>query len=80
MLQILSIVWIFRARASVPREILQGEKALDISIEDIDQQIALREKARLEQQWDIADRIRDQLAEQGVILEDTEGHTTWRRT
>jgi cysteinyl-tRNA synthetase len=65
---------------SVPREILQGKEALDISTEEIDQQIALREKARLEQQWDIADRIRDQLAEQGVILEDTEGRTTWRRT
>ena len=40
--------------------------------------IALRLAAREAKDWAESDRIRDELAEQGVILEDSKGVTTWR--
>ncbi|RMH58580.1 MAG: cysteine--tRNA ligase [Candidatus Hydrogenedentota bacterium] len=39
-----------------------------------------RESARREKRFDVADRIRKELAERGVILEDTPEGTRWRRT
>ncbi|MGZ5620905.1 MAG: cysteine--tRNA ligase [Methylobacter sp.] len=48
--------------------------------EDIDQQIQARLDAKKAKDWALADKIRDQLKEQGVILEDAPGGaTTWRR-
>jgi cysteinyl-tRNA synthetase len=42
--------------------------------------IAARAKAREEKNFDEGDRIRDELAEKGIILEDsTDSGTTWRR-
>ena len=38
-----------------------------------------RTRARKERDWAEADRIRDQLQDAGVILEDGAGGTTWRR-
>ncbi|MEK6256496.1 MAG: class I tRNA ligase family protein, partial [Chloroflexota bacterium] len=40
--------------------------------------LALREKMRADKQWEMSDLIRDQLAELGVILEDSSEGTTWR--
>jgi len=45
---------------------------------DIEAMIALRLAAREAKDWAESDRIRDELAEQGVILEDSKGVTTWR--
>ena len=45
----------------------------------IDALIAARLAARRAKQWAEADRIRDQLAAAGVVLEDGAGATTWRR-
>lgn len=39
--------------------------------------IELRNELRQEKQYELADRIRDQLAERGVQLEDTPGGTDW---
>jgi hypothetical protein len=41
--------------------------------------INVRLRLRAAQQWDLADAIRDQLAELGIILQDDETGTTWRR-
>jgi len=40
--------------------------------------IAARTQARLDKEWAESDRIRDELVEKGVILEDSDGVTTWR--
>ena len=48
----------------------------DEKVEDL---IHRRAEARKARQWAEADRIRDQLAAAGVVLEDGPGGTTWRR-
>ncbi len=40
--------------------------------------VEVRARLRQAKQWELADWIRDQLAEQGVILEDSPQGTTWR--
>ncbi|TBW54392.1 cysteine--tRNA ligase [Marinobacter halodurans] len=49
------------------------------SAEEIEQQIAARTEARRNRDFAEADRIRDALAEQGVILDDSREGTSWRR-
>jgi cysteinyl-tRNA synthetase len=46
---------------------------------DVDAAIAARLAARAAKNWAEADRIRDALKAQGIILEDGAGGTTWRR-
>jgi cysteinyl-tRNA synthetase len=41
--------------------------------------LALRAEARAAKSWALADRVRDGLAELGVVLEDGPTGTTWRR-
>jgi cysteinyl-tRNA synthetase len=51
-----------------------------LSDNEIDSQIALRLAARKAKNWAESDRIRDELAAQGVVLEDKPGGVTeWRR-
>jgi cysteinyl-tRNA synthetase len=51
-----------------------------IDMELIEQQIQARLAAKKARDWGLADKIRDDLKEQGVILEDTpDGLSTWRR-
>jgi cysteinyl-tRNA synthetase len=50
-----------------------------LSKEEIDQLIEARNLARKEKNWAEADRIRDELQAQKIILEDGAGGTTWRR-
>ena len=51
--------------------------ALDAA--SIDRQVAARIEARRQRNWAESDRIRDELAAAGVLLEDGPGGTTWRR-
>jgi len=44
----------------------------------IDLMVEIREELRAAQQWELADRIRVRLAEQGVQLEDGKHGTSWR--
>lgn len=46
---------------------------------EIDKLIAERNQARADKNWAKADEIRDQLQEQGIVLEDKDGKTGWRR-
>ncbi|MFC1672609.1 cysteine--tRNA ligase [Pseudomonadota bacterium] len=63
-----------------PEDWLRGEGDADgLSDADIDALIEQRTQARADKDFATSDRIRDELAEQGVILEDGAGTTAWRR-
>lgn len=49
-----------------------------LSSESIEQLICRRDRARSEKQWQEADRIRAELKEKGIILEDSPGGTVWK--
>ncbi len=51
----------------------------DLGPEAIEDLIAQRRQARADKDFATSDRIRDDLAAQGVVLEDGTGGTTWRR-
>jgi cysteinyl-tRNA synthetase len=55
--------------------------AASLSDEGIEQKIAARNQARANKDWAEADKIRDELADAGIVLEDAgAGETTWRRS
>jgi cysteinyl-tRNA synthetase len=47
--------------------------------EEVERLIAERQEARKQKNWAKADEIRDRLAEQGIVLEDTPQGVRWRR-
>ena len=47
--------------------------------EEVNKQIQLREKMRVEKRFEEADDVRDKLAQKGIILEDTASGVRWRR-
>jgi cysteinyl-tRNA synthetase len=51
-----------------------------LSDSEIDGMIEQRLKARAEKNWAESDRIRDQLQDAGIVLEDGANGTTWRRS
>ena len=66
-----------------PETFLEGEKrrrmkVLPLTPETIDELVRQRTEARKQKNWARADAIRDQLAAQGITLEDTVAGTTWR--
>lgn len=63
-----------------PESYLRGDAAGDgLSDTEIDQLIADRAQAKADKNWAEADRIRDALQAQNIILEDSAGNTSWRR-
>lgn len=48
------------------------------SHEDIQKQIDARNLARREKNWQEADRLRSELQDKGIVLEDTPGGTVWK--
>ena len=56
-------------------DFLQGGKADDWVLE----RIAAREAARKRRDFAAADRIRKELLDKGIVLEDSAKGTTWRR-
>jgi cysteinyl-tRNA synthetase len=46
---------------------------------DVDAQIAARAQAKKARNFAESDRIRDQLLEKGIILEDTKDGVRWKR-
>jgi cysteinyl-tRNA synthetase len=66
-----------------PRVFLEKERqrkaqAVTITPEEIEALIKERNEARQQKNWARADEIRDQLASQGIVLEDTPQGTIWR--
>jgi len=55
------------------------EEKEEILPEEIMKKIKEREKARRDRNFDLADRIRDQLAEEGIVLEDTKDGVRWKK-
>jgi cysteinyl-tRNA synthetase len=54
------------------------ESTVDSSAEPfIDLLVDIRQELRQQKLWALSDKIRDQLAEQGVIIEDSAGDSTW---
>lgn len=62
-----------------PQAFLQAGKADDLTPEAIEAQIAARAQAKTDKNYAEADRIRDTLAAQGVILKDSPAGTSWQR-
>jgi len=54
-------------------------KAGELSDSDIEARIAERTAAKKARNFALADQIRDQLLEQGIILEDTKSGVRWKR-
>ena len=51
----------------------------DLSAETIEELIEHRRRARADKDFATSDRIREELAAQGIVLEDGAQGTTWRR-
>lgn len=63
-----------------PDAFFQADSGSELSAEDIEAKIQARADARKAKDFAGADRIRDELAEQGVILDDSREGTSWRRS
>jgi cysteinyl-tRNA synthetase len=66
---------------ATPSQLTSGaaEGAPALSDAEVEARIAARAAARQAKQWAESDRIRDELAAAGIILEDAAGGTRWRR-
>jgi cysteinyl-tRNA synthetase len=65
---------------SDPEEWFQGAASAEaISAEDIEALIAQRQQAKLDKDYALADKVREDLKAQGVVLEDSRDGTSWRR-
>ncbi|MCL7419831.1 MAG: cysteine--tRNA ligase [Methylobacter sp.] len=61
------------------RAMAGSDNGSGLSDDQIEQQIQARLDAKKAKNWALADQIRDELKQQGVILEDVPGGTNWRR-
>lgn len=62
-----------------PEAFFQADTGGELSAEEIEALIQARADARKAKDFAEADRIRDELAEKGIILDDSREGTTWRR-
>jgi cysteinyl-tRNA synthetase len=61
-----------------PLGILQKSTKINLD-EEIEQLVQKRQKARKDKNWDLADKIRDDLKSKGIVLEDTPQGVRWKR-
>ena len=65
---------------AVLQGLLSGQQALNgPSVAEIEALIAQRDDARERKDFARSDQIRDELAALGIVLEDANGQTTWRK-
>ncbi len=62
-----------------PEAFFQADTGSELSAEDIEALIQARADARKAKNFAEADRIRDELLEKGIILDDSREGTTWRK-
>ncbi|WP_163931232.1 cysteine--tRNA ligase [Paraferrimonas sp. SM1919] len=64
-----------------PQAFLQGGagQGNDDEVAEIEALIVMRNQARADKNWPAADEARDKLNALGIVLEDKDGKTTWRR-
>ena len=62
-----------------PEAFFQGDAGGELSAENIEALIQARADARKSKDFAEADRIRDELADKGIILDDSREGTSWRR-
>jgi cysteinyl-tRNA synthetase len=53
---------------------------LNLSIQEIEKLISNRNDARENKKFDLADKIRDELLKKGIVLEDLDGKTIWKKS
>ena len=70
---------IFGILQSSPEEFLQAGGDGELDAAAIETLIAARVQAKADKNWGRCDEIRDELKEQGVVLEDSSEGTQWRR-
>ncbi|MEY8213464.1 MAG: cysteine--tRNA ligase [Colwellia sp.] len=61
-----------------PSDFLQGKND-DDDVATIEALIVQRNQARVDKNWSLADEARDKLNAMNIVLEDSEGKTTWRK-
>lgn len=62
-----------------PEAFFQADTGSELSANDIDAMIQARAEARKAKDFAESDRIRDELLEKGIVLDDSREGTTWRR-
>ena len=54
------------------------KKRVSLTESEIEKMLSLRDKARENKNYEEADRIRDELLDKGVLIEDKDGKTLWK--
>lgn len=76
--ELLAAGWLLGLLQQDPAAWLKGDVNADIDVTEIEALIEARKAARARKDWAESDRIRDQLAARGILLEDKAGQTSWR--
>ncbi|MFN4164869.1 MAG: cysteine--tRNA ligase [Ferrovibrio sp.] len=76
--ELLAAGWLLGLLQQDPAAWLKGEVSADVDVAEIEALIEARKAARGRKDWAESDRIRDELAARGILLEDKAGQTSWR--
>ena len=69
----------YRSLTDTSEEWLQTKKnTISLSEDEFNSKIAERNKARDEKNYQLADKIRKDLLDKGILIEDKDGTTSWK--